>query len=191
MTVDQPRRRADAERNIETILAATRGLLARGSVPSMSEVASTAGVGRVTLYAHFPSREVLLEAVVQRAITETDEALSALNLAEGPVEEALARLVQEAWPILDRHRQVRLAALSELGPEALREQHDTAFRHVDELIARGQAAGTFRTDLSRDWLVATFYAVVHAAADEADAGRLAPGGAPAVLTKTLLSVLTA
>lgn len=189
MTSDHPRRRADAERNTEAILAATRELLARGAVPSMSEVASAAGVGRVTLYAHFASREVLLEAVLRRAIAETDEALAALDLAEGPVEDALDRLVREAWPILDRHRQLRTAALAELGPEVLRDQHDTAFRHVDELIARGQAAGHFRTDMPRAWLVATFYAVIHAAADEANAGRLKSEAAPDLLVRTLLSAL--
>jgi len=189
VTVDQPRRRADAERNIEGILAATRELLCRGSVPSMSEVASAAGVGRVTLYAHFASREVLLEAVVRRVIAETDEALSALDLANGPVEEALDRLVRQAWPILDRHRQVRRAALAELGPEALRDQHDAAFRHVEELLARGQASGDFRTDQPRYWLVATAYAVMHAAADEVSAGRVKPDDAPDLLIPTLLSAL--
>jgi len=158
-------------------------------VPSMSEVAAAAGVGRVTLYAHFASREVLLEAVVRRGIVETDEAMTVLDLDKGPVEEALARLVEEAWPILDRHRKVRTAALAALGPEALREQHDDAFRHVERLIARGQEDGDFRTDMPRTWLVATFYAVLHAAADEANAERLASADAPDLLTRTLLSAL--
>lgn len=184
-----PRRRADAERNIETILAATGELLSRGTLPSMSEIATTAGVGRVTLYSHFPSREVLLEAVVSRAITATDDALSGLGLDHDSGEDALARLVQTSWPILDRYRKVRTVALTELGPEALRHQHDRAFRHVEQLVARGQDSGTFRTDLPRDWLVATFFAVLHAAADEVDANRLDSDGAPAVLTATLLSVL--
>lgn len=189
MTSDQPRRRADAERNVEAILAATGDLLARGGVPSMSEVAAAAGVGRVTLYAHFSSREVLVEAVVRRGIVEADEALSALQLGDGPVEEALGRLVREAWPILDRHRKVRAAALALLGPEHLREQHDDAFRHVERLIDRGRKDGSFRSDLSRDWLVATFYAILHAAADEAEAGRLDPADAPEILITTLLATL--
>jgi hypothetical protein len=57
------------------------------------------------------------------------------------------------------------------------------------LIARGQADGTFRTDLSPQWLLATFYAVLHAAADEVDAGRLTSQAAAGTLVATLRSVL--
>jgi AcrR family transcriptional regulator len=191
MATDQRRRRADAERNAETVLAATRDLLAAGTVPTMSEVAAAASITRMTLYAHFATREALLEAVVRRAVAETDEALTALGLDALDVDEALDRLVRTSWPKLDSHRKVRLAALDHLGQAALRDQHDAAFRHVEQLIARGQDDGAFRTDLSRDWLVATFYAVLHAAADEVDAGRLTSDAAPQILVATLRSLLHA
>jgi AcrR family transcriptional regulator len=184
-----PKRRADAERNIETILRSTHELMARGTLPSMSEVAAAAGIGRVTLYSHFPSREALLAEVLRRGIAHTDEVLTELALDQSPPAEALERLVRESWPILDRHRRVRGIALAEIGPEALRRQHDAAFQHVGRLIERGRASGDFRTDQPTDWLVATFYAILHAAADEVDAGRLASADAPALLVSTLLSAL--
>jgi AcrR family transcriptional regulator len=185
------KRRADAERNAATIVAATRDLLAGGKLPTMSEVAAAAGVGRVTLYAHFPTREDLIEAVVLRGVAETDQVLTALELDAVGVEEALERLVRTSWPILDRHRKVRVAALRAMGPDTLRSRHDAAFRHVERLIARGQGEGTFRTDLSLEWLVATFYAVLHAAADEVEAGRMKADGVPDTLIATLRSVLHA
>lgn len=189
MSTAQPRRRADAARNAETILVAARDLLAAGSVPTMSEVAAAVGVTRATLYSHFATLDLLLEAVVLRAIGETDQRLSALKLDTGDVDEALQRLVRTSWPILDSHRRIRLAALSHLGPTALRSHHDSAFLHVEQLIARGQGDGSFRSDLPRDWLVATFYAVLHAAADEVDAGRLDSQAAPDALIASLRSLL--
>ena len=66
-----PRRRADAERNHAAIVEAALALFAERPEATMAEVAASAGVGRVTLYAHFPSRHALLEAVVDRAIAET------------------------------------------------------------------------------------------------------------------------
>ncbi|MDQ0381991.1 TetR/AcrR family transcriptional regulator [Amycolatopsis thermophila] len=190
MAATPPRRRADAERNIEGILAAARDLFSRGLNPSMIEIAQAAGIGRVTLYSHFPSREVLLEAVIERAMTETDEALTGLRLEEASPPDALARLVRTSWSVLDRHRRLHSVAVTVLGPEGLRRQHDRAFQHVDRLIARGQADGAFRGDLPRRWLVTTCYALIHAAADEVEEGQLAAADVPEVLTATLLSSLT-
>jgi AcrR family transcriptional regulator len=189
MPTDQPRRRADAERNAETILTATRDLLAAGTVPAMSDVAAAVGITRATLYKHFPTRELLLEAVVRRGVADTDRELSLLRLDTLEVDEALQRLVRTSWPILDEHRRVRSAALAHLGHAELRDLHDAAFRHVERLIARGRDEGVFRTDLPRDWLVATFYAVLHAAADEVDAGRLSSEAAPESLIASLRSLL--
>lgn len=186
---DQPRRRADAQRNIDAIVAAARDLLGQGALPSMSQVAAAAGVGRVTLYAHFPSREALLDAVVRQAISDTDQALTALGLDDDQAEIALARLVRTSWPILDRYRTVRAVAVTELGPEALHDRHDQVVHHVERLIARGQDDGVFRTDLPRPWLVAALYATLHAAADEVSAGRLDAQTAPDVLVATLQSLL--
>jgi AcrR family transcriptional regulator len=187
----EPRRRADAERNIATIIATAADLFGRGRSPSMGEVASAAGVRRATVYGHFPSREELLDAVIAHAITHTDETLTALALDDDPADVALERLVRTSWPILDRYRRLRTAALAELGHERLRRHHDRTLHHVERLIRRGQDDGRFRTDLPLDWLITTFYAVLHAAADEADAGRVSPADAPDLLAATVSSLLAA
>jgi AcrR family transcriptional regulator len=186
----EPRRRADAERNIAAIIDAASDLFGRGQSPSMGEVASAAGVRRATLYGHFPSREELIDAVITQAIAHTDEVLTALALDRDSADVALERLVRTSWPILDRFRRLRTVAVAELGPERLRRHHDRTLHHVGQLIRRGQDDGLFRTDLPLDWLVTTFYAVLHAAADEADAGRISPSKAPDLLAATVLAMLT-
>ena len=185
----RPRRRADAQRNVDAIIGATRDLLRHGALPSMSEIAAAAGVGRVTLYSHFPSRELLLEAVVHQAITDTDQALTGLALDDHPAEVALTRLVRTSWLNLDRYRTVRTVAVTELDPEALRRQHDRVAHHLERLITRGQDDGVFRIDLPGPWLVAIVYAALHAAADEVSADRLDTDLAPDVLVATLQSIL--
>jgi TetR/AcrR family transcriptional repressor of mexCD-oprJ operon len=62
------RRRADAERSIGAIVEAAVESFRRRPDVTMSEIASAAGVGRVTLYAHFPSREALVEAVTKHVL---------------------------------------------------------------------------------------------------------------------------
>ncbi|HEY1174724.1 MAG TPA: TetR/AcrR family transcriptional regulator [Phytomonospora sp.] len=184
-----PSRRADAQRNIERILDA--GLRLYGSAPgvSMSDVAKEAGVGRVTLYAHFPSRADLARAVVQRAIDDSVAAVEGLDLSGLPADEALLVLLRAQWHTLDRHRALRGNVLSDVDPEWLRERHDPAMGKLESLLSRGIADGLFRTDLPREWLSAALYHLIHAAADEVAAGRLGEGEAVDVLGETLLSVL--
>jgi AcrR family transcriptional regulator len=56
--------RADARRNYDRIVAAAGSLVAEhGAEASLEEIARHAGVGSATLHRHFPSRQLLLEAV--------------------------------------------------------------------------------------------------------------------------------
>src|SRR5919201_5514999 len=112
-------RRATAERNVEAILDAAEALLARGAAASTSAVAAEAGVSRVTVYAHFPTREALLEAVVERVVHRATAAIDAVAIEEGAPLEALERLVGAAWGELERNRAVAQAASEQLNPAAL------------------------------------------------------------------------
>lgn len=178
-------------RNIANILGAATELLAERPDVSMNEIARGAGVGRVTLYSHFPSRADLVEAVVTKAITETDEALAAAGLDDLAPEAALRKLLSTSWRILDRVNRVRLAARPELGEERLRERHDPAFTHVERLITRGQQEGAFRTDLPLGWVVTVSYALMHAAADQVVAGQVTAADVPDLVADTLLPMLRA
>ena len=61
---------------------------------------------------------------------------------------------------------------------------------MQSLIERGQRAGTFRRDLPGPWLITTAYSLMHAAAEDAAAGRLDPGDAARLITATLLAAFT-
>ncbi|KAA2252393.1 TetR/AcrR family transcriptional regulator [Solihabitans fulvus] len=184
-----PRRRADAERNIAAILDAAAGCLGRQPQVSMADVARAAGVGRVTLYAHFPSREVLLEAVLDRTIAQAGAVIEQSQPDEGPADDALRRLLRSSWQVLDRHLRLFDVAQRELGPARLREHHDPAISRIEHLLARGQKEKTFRTDLPLNWLVTCVYTLLHAAADDVNNGRLAQKKAGHVLEATILSAL--
>jgi AcrR family transcriptional regulator len=185
-----PRRRADAERNIAAILDAALACFAEQPQASMGDIARAAGVGRVTLYAHFPSRAVLLEAALDRAVDEVGTAIDSEIDDDDPPDRALATLVGSSWRDLDRYRRIHEAAQRELSPERLRQHHAASLTRVEALIARGRADGTFRTDLPLAWQVTTFYALIHAAADDVNAGRLDADQAAHVLEATLLAALT-
>lgn len=181
--------RADARRNIAAILDAATDCLARDPETSLADIAAAAGVGRITLYGHFKTRADLVDAVMVRVVARADAILDATDTSGDPAE-ALARLVASSWQIVHQFGNILLAAERELPAERIRGVHDRILRRVQSLIERGQDAGTFRTDLPRQWLVTTAYSLMHGAADDVAAGRLNAGEVAGLLIATLLAAFS-
>jgi TetR/AcrR family transcriptional repressor of mexCD-oprJ operon len=154
-------KRADAKRSIAAILAAATECLSRDPAASTSEIAKAAGVGRVTLYGHFPSRADLVDAVFVHAIESGRHALDAVDL-NGET----------------------------LPPGRIRDLHAGPMARVERLIERGQADGVFRTDLPMSWLVSVMHNVMHGATADIEAGRITSDKAAEYITATLLAAFT-
>ena len=187
-TTVRKRRRADAERSIASIVDAAVEAFSRRPDVNMTEIASAAGVGRVTLYAHFPSRDALLEAAIEAAVAHASTAIDAADLDEGSAVRALGRLVRSGWSSIERYQGL-LAVSSHVPPSRLRSHHAGVLTRIERLVARGQAGGEFRTDLPTAWLVTVCYSLFHAAANEVRDGRLDAATANAVLEATLTGAL--
>lgn len=178
-------RRAVAERNVEAILDAAERLLAAREQASITAVAHEARLSRVTVYAHFPDRTTLLHAVVKRTVERSAAALEEADSDSGSPLDALDRLIEEAWRVLDRHSAIAQATSEQLPADAIPETHAAAFRPVTALVERGRRQGVFRTDVPAQWIVTSFFALVHACGDEVRAGRLRAADAPRILQLTL------
>src|SRR5580692_6497119 len=71
--------RADARRNVETVLEAAMKVFATSGVDAPArEIADKAGVGVGTLYRHFPQRSDLVVAVVEHEVDACADAATAL-----------------------------------------------------------------------------------------------------------------
>lgn len=182
--------RADARRNIAAILDAGTDCLARDPDTSIADIAAAAGVGRITLYGHFKTRAKLVDAVLVRTLERADAVLDATDTTGDP-SAALARLIAASWQIVHQFRNILLAAQGELPAERIRGVHDRTLRRVQTLIERGRRAGTFRTDLPKQWLVTITFSLMHAAAEDTTAGRLKAEDAADLITTTLLAAFTA
>lgn len=175
------RRRADAERSLASILEAAVGCLAVSPDASMTEIARAAGVGRVTLYGHFASREELRHAAIGHVVDQLQAAFDAQALDDLPPDEALDQLLRTSWRVIELHRAFFMAVMHGHEHEAMR-HHRSMFDRIEQIIARGQAAGAFRTDLDRQWLVAVCVGLVHAAVQYADNGTSNEHAMAALLT---------
>ncbi|GAA1144387.1 hypothetical protein GCM10009630_48660 [Kribbella jejuensis] len=182
-------RRADAQRNIAAILTAAAECLSRNPAASTSEIAKAAGVGRVTLYGHFPSRAELVDAVFVQAIATGEETLGQVDLTGEP-RAALARLIESSWQLVDQFRSLLIAAEEALPPGRVRELHADPMARVERLLERGRSEGAFRTDLPTSWLVSIMHNVMHGAASDILAGRISSADAAPYITATLLAAYT-
>jgi TetR/AcrR family transcriptional regulator, mexCD-oprJ operon repressor len=178
-----------AERNVDAILDAAEDLVRQGQA-NISAVAVLAGVSRVTVYAHFPTWEALLEAAVERAVRRTMTALQSAHADDGPPVEALDRMIAAAWQHLARYGAMAAAVAELLSPEAVTRTHQAAHHTIGALLERGQADGSFRTDLPAGWLVTASIALVHACADQVRAGQIDEHDAASILTTSIRDLFT-
>jgi len=186
-----PRRRADAARSIARILDAAVDALAGDPDASMAEIARRAGVVRATIYVHFPTREALLEAVTHRAIAEVAEVIEAAEPHRGAPADALVRVVAASWRRLGRYHALVAINTQQHGHDELRQRHSSVLAALEPLIERGQADGSFRTDVPVGWHLSMVMALIHAASGELGARRVSDTDAEPALVATVLGAVTA
>ena len=184
-----PRRRADAQRNIERILDAAVDALTDDLDASMSEIARRAGVVRATIYVHYPTRDALLDAVTERALHETRRVIDAAEPQRGDPIEALRRVIAATWRHLGRYHALVAITTSRATSEQVHASHAPVLNQLLPLIQRGQASGAFRTDVSADWHLSMLIALIHAASAEARAGRITDHDAETAVVETVLGAV--
>ena len=183
------KRRADAERNIQAIIEAALEALATDPDASMAAIARRAGVVRATIYMHFPTREALLDAVMENAVAQVAEATRAAEPTQGEPEEALQRVLRATWQKLSDFQTLLAINTSRLSAKELHRRHQPVMTQFVPLIERGQEKGVFRSDVPVSWHLAMIRAIAHAASAEVRSGRIAASEVePAMLTTALAAV---
>jgi len=182
-------RRADARRNAAAILDAATECLARDPDVSIQEIAQAAGVGRVTLYGHYPSRAALIESVVDRAIRRTEADLADLDLT-GDARDALRRLMAVSWDLTHRFGALVVAAQRALPPERVHALHEAPAARARLLVLRGRRQGAFRTDMPVAWQTRTLQSILHGGVDAVYRGEVRADQARALVADTALAVLS-
>ena len=136
----------------------------------MEDIAGAAGVSRQTVYAHFPSREALLDAVIEYATEEVTAAFDTAGLDDLPPAVALVRLLDAGWQVTARYPFVWHLPTASAKQDASR--HAPVLDRMLELIQRGQESGDLDATLPPSWLLTASLALGRAAEEEVKAGRM-------------------
>lgn len=183
------RRRADAQRSIDAIISAARTLLGEQPEASVEEIAAAAGLTRQTVYAHFPSRDVLVAAVINAERAQGLAAVDAARLDSVPPIDALRQFLDISWQLLHRCPLLLDPILARTpGPDG-GDPHRPVTILLERIIRRGQRSGDFDRGLSATWLAAATFSLGHAVAEEMAAGRLTVAKAATVLEESVLRLM--
>jgi AcrR family transcriptional regulator len=142
--------RADAQRNIESLLQAAMAVFATSGVDApVREIAEKADVGIGTIYRHFPQRSDLIVAVFRHEVDACADA-AAILAAEHAPGEALARWMQRYVDFIAAKRGLAKALHSgdpafDTLPAYFQQRLEPALRTLLESAA---AAGEVRTDIA-------------------------------------------
>ena len=180
------RRRSDARRSIDAILGAARTVLGERPDASMEDIAAAAGVTRQTVYAHFPSRDALVIALVDAARAEGLAALEAARLDTRPPAEALGQFLEISWQLLRRYPLLFDPAVARIPLPDGHDHHHAVSPWLEGLIRRGQRTGDFDRTLPAAWLAAAIFGLGHAAAEQVAAGRFTASEAADMLLDSTL-----
>ncbi|HUZ85301.1 MAG TPA: helix-turn-helix domain-containing protein [Gaiellales bacterium] len=160
MPVGERPRRADARRNHEAILEAAREVFSREGVSApIDAVAARAGVGVGTLYRHFATKDSLFEAIMVSRMQLLTEEARALIGGTDPGAAFYAFLTSMADQ--GASDMALACAVADAGIDLGSAHHDLKrplLAAVADLLARAQAAGAVREDVSVDDVLALFSA---------------------------------
>jgi AcrR family transcriptional regulator len=142
--------RADAQRNRDRLVEVARTVFGeQGYDASLDEVAKRAGVGAGTLYRHFPTRENLLDAIMQSWVDRVDEAAAKVLAHEGPPRELLLAWFSNYVGLISLHKGGPAKITSAMGDPASPISHkcQVLAGASDRVLARLRDEGALRPDV--------------------------------------------
>jgi AcrR family transcriptional regulator len=172
-TGDRPLR-ADARRNRDKLVEAATAAFAQPDADvTLEQVARDAGVGIGTLYRHFPTREALVEAAYQHELAKLCD--DAPRLLAGRPEDAALRAWMDSFIeyMAAKHSMAgALRAVVDSGGNPYAQSGDRMRAALGSLLTAGARAGTIRSDVDREDVLAGLIGITHATKSPEQSQRL-------------------
>lgn len=157
---------------------------------NLQQLARAAGTSKGTLYRLCPTREGLIDLLMQRVERHMREALEKADLVRRPFADALHCLTEH----LMTRREFYLFWNAVLSVDLVAaKSHDTkgcalSFfgDALEDYFLRGQKAGVFRIDMPARWLAKSYGFLLYAAIESARRGEIATLGMSGLVNRIFL-----
>lgn len=180
-------RRADAARNIDRILESAVHVFALDPAAGMGEVAEHAGVGRATLYRHFPCRDDLMAAIKAHAREEVVTVVESLPTDEGSALESIESIVGAVIVLGDRYRFISGWRTDGDDAQEPRERISAALRAA---VERGQRRGEITKSIPADWAVMVIRSLMLATIEQLSDGAMSDRDAERLVKRIVVQGLS-
>lgn len=175
----------------DAVLDAAAAVYARDRSASMQQIAASAGISRTTLVRHFPTREDLVVALIDRVLNDATAVLDQAKLEDGDLVRGLSCLTENfrmlgqvwgggyglgyGWSHIE-------TLLSDLAVRV-----ETINARLVGFFERGQQAGLFRQDLPAAWMTGAFQGLCETTSDLIDAESMGKRQGPEFLISIFLN----
>ncbi|HEX3589685.1 MAG TPA: TetR/AcrR family transcriptional regulator [Pseudonocardiaceae bacterium] len=175
--------RADAERTVRKILGVAEDVLSGDPTASMEKIAGVAGVARTTVHRHFASRDALIAAMAEFALSQVERAIDTGRPNTAPPSVALHEITANVIQIKSGWR----FTMDQVHPMqgAAGEIRDRIFDKCLKLLDRAQQAGMIRADADLGWCRRVYHALIEQAFHQ----RAESGGDPDALAERVVDTL--
>ena len=127
---------------------------------TMDEIASDLRMSKKTVYKFFPSKEVLLKAIVHRMTKRIETEVEAVTASDKPIEEKLTMLLTLVGKIMRKISRNFMSDIQRFAPglwkeiETFRREH--VFSKIQQVFRQAKREGVFRDDLDPDLFFLVF-----------------------------------
>lgn len=180
MSTDTPQSRLREQlrqRRTELILETAEEILIKKGYynASMDEIAAQAGVAKGTLYQHFPTKEDLFLALVEKALARFEQAIQQAITSSDNARQKLVCIIHYVYGEYRGEHRHLLQLLRKNGELSQRlrikkgqsgERIDQVIGQIRRILEEGKAEGLFTTTIATDLMLHLFLHLLSLSGDE-------------------------
>ncbi|VVN29115.1 hypothetical protein PS673_04716 [Pseudomonas fluorescens] len=157
---------------------------------NLQQIARMAGISKATLYRIAPTREGVVEMLLERCTRHMQDALTGADLESPPFHSALERLTEGVMKERAFYLFWNAALWMDLNDARNDELHGYGASFYSDALEKfflnGQKAGVFRIDMPAKWLAKAYDFLLYAAIESAQRGEIASVGMSTMVDKMFL-----